>query len=175
MSTLSIIILAGEAGSGKSETLHAMIGSHCTKEAPHIYFAGEKKIYVSLSSPQEYPGYRFCDVSWVTNKVRAWIGECKGKGCALLIAPFQISISQRTNKINADCIEKPVAELKKNFKVHVVYLRKNGSRNRPITLVRLSRIDSLMQGLKNDEIESRKGQAKRQADELWNILMRIDP
>lgn len=160
----TVIILAGEAGSGKSETLHAMIRKHCTRVSAHVYSANGKKLYVSLSSPQEYPGYHFCDFNWVTSKVRRWIEECNREGCTLLVAPFQISISRETNEINADCIKKPIAELKKNFKVHVVYLRKNGSRNKPIALARLGRIDNLMQGLKDDEIERRKGnrqQAKR--------------
>lgn len=175
MNPQSIIILAGEARSGKSETLHAMVKKHCAVVSRHIYSANEKKFYVSLSSPQEYPEFDFCDFTWVGAKIGLWIGECKREVCVLLIAPFQISVNRKTNEINADCIKKPIAELKKNFKVNVVYLRKNGSRNKPIALARLSKIDNLMQGLKNDEIESRKGQAKRQADELWDIVMRVDP
>ena len=32
-----------------------MINNHCTLVSPHVYSANGKKLYVSLSSPQEYP------------------------------------------------------------------------------------------------------------------------
>lgn len=174
MNPQSIIILVGEAGSGKSETLHAMVKEHCARISTHVYSMKDKKLYLSLSSPQEYPEYDFCDFNWVIDKVRLWIGKCKREGCMLLIAPFQISISRKTDGVNADCIKQPIDQLKKNFKVHVVYMRKNGSRNKPRVLARLSRIDNLVRGLKDEEIESRKGETKLQADELWAIVMKLD-
>jgi hypothetical protein len=136
-----------------------------------------KKLYLSLSSPQEYSACKFCDSDWVTRKIELWIHNCNHSDCLLLIMPFQIHFNRDTGKMNANCIKKPIVELKRKFKVYVVYLRKNGSRNIAprVDKDRLKRIDDLMRHLQNHEIESSKGAKKKQADDLWNFIMKVDP
>jgi hypothetical protein len=174
---LSIIILAGEADSGKSKTLHAMLDKHGASIRPHIYSLKGKRAYISFSSPQEYPKVKFCDSEKVSAIVGKWIGKCETEACTMLITTFQIRTKQKDGRLNEDCIEKPIDDLKSRFKAYVVYLRKNGSRTTSprVDKDRLKRINDLMRRLKNHEIETCEGNEKKQANDLWNFIMKVDP
>ena len=176
----SIIILVGEANSGKSATLRTLAEKYLGKpkrKRRNFFVYNGKGICIYPSSPQENSKIPFCNSEKVIESIDGRISECNLHNCTLLIMTFTLKGNrQKSEALNESCIEDPIHNLSKRFTVHVVYLRKNGSRSKsPRVLSRLKRIDNLMQGLMEYEIESRKGQEERQADKLWAFVLKVDP
>ena len=177
----SIIILAGEARSGKSSTLRELAKKLEKQHGRFIYSFRGKRICICLCSPQELLSKKnFCEYQKVMAIIRdTMIDVCESEKCTLLVMAFTMKGDQKTGELlNEPCIETPIRDLKKTFKVHVVYLHKNDSRKKtPRVVERLRRIDDLMRHLKDYQIESHEGvrEERRQADELWKIMMEVDP
>ncbi|MGO9644274.1 MAG: hypothetical protein ACLPY5_05950 [Candidatus Bathyarchaeia archaeon] len=175
----SIILLVGEANSGKSATLRTLVEKYLDKtkgKRENFFEYNGKGICIYPSSPQENSDNPFCNSQKIIESIDRRISECNLNNCTLLITTFTLKGDQKTGEsLNEPCIEIPIQNLSKHFKVQVVYLKQNGSRSKsPRALNRLKRIDNLMQRLKNYEIESHNDQEKRQADELWDIVMKVD-
>ena len=124
-----IVILCGADSSGKTTTLRGFFG--VTKGKSPSHFKGRKidgriVCAVSFCSPQEQED--FCVVKDVQRNIQKRIEECvketNGKSYILII-PFTMSVSEKDRtRLNEDCIRKPIEELKKSFKVFIIYLRK---------------------------------------------------
>lgn len=130
-----IVILCGSNNSGKTTTLRGFFKIKDTDGSPSSYIHrkinGKILCAVSFSSPQERS--MFCNVKQVQDDINERIQVCddesKGKPYILLI-PFTMSGSRtKKKKLNEECIIKPIEELKRKFKVYVIYLRKTNARN----------------------------------------------
>lgn len=160
----SIIILLGEVNSGKMSTLRLLAERYLgkPKDVYQNYFAyGGKGICVFPRSPQDSSNNAFCHFEDVVKDVDWRIAQANSHNCALLTTTFTLKGNRESGELlNEHCIEDPIRELSKIYNVHVVYLRKDGSRGESKQLkeiVRLRRISKLMTNLKPYEIESRKG------------------
>ena len=150
-----IVILCGSNNSGKSTTLRGFFRIKDIDASPSSYV--ERKLdgrivcAVSFSSPQERSA--FCNVEQVQDDINERIQTCneksKGKPYILLI-PFTMSGSRtKKKKLNRECIISPIEELKKKFKVYVIYLRKKNA-------VNVAEKDALMKKIAIKEIETTK-------------------
>jgi energy-coupling factor transporter ATP-binding protein EcfA2 len=132
----NIVILCGANSCGKSTTLKGFFGIAETADAPEY---NERKLDgkivcsvsfgVTFGSPQEQSP--FCNVERVQENINSRIRECDKKATSkpyFLIIPFTMSGSRKKKKkVNADCILKPIEELRKKHHVFVVYLRKTNT------------------------------------------------
>jgi hypothetical protein len=128
---------------------------------------GKRICAVSFGSPQEQEP--FCKVEHVNGNIKDRILECEKNTNGepyVLIIPFTMSVSgaDRT-KLNKDCILKPIEELKKKFKVFVIYLRKINARN-------LAEKDALMGQVALKTIETTKDDYDKSA-ELESYLREV--
>lgn len=185
----SIIILAGEACSGKSSTLRELAKRFKKEPSRFIYSFRGKRICICLCSPQELLAKKdFCQPEKVMAIIRdTMIDACVSERCTLLIMTFTMKGNQETHELlNEPCIETPIHDLEKTFKVHIIHLHKNDFRKKTSRVIkRLKQIDELMRNLKNyqelpnqyHQIESHKGvrEARKQADNLWKFILKVDP
>jgi len=151
----TIVILCGANSCGKTSTLKGFFGIRKNVKSPEYYI--ERKLdgmtvcAVSFGSPQEQSD--FCDVIQVQKNIKERTQTCdkesKVKPYTLLI-PFTMSGSRKKRKkVNKDCIIKPIEELRKSFKVFVIYLRKTNTHYR-------AEKDALMKDIAVKTIETTK-------------------
>ena len=180
----SIIILVGEINSGKSSTLRTLAEMYLGKPKgvnQRFFDYKGKGICIFPSSPQENSDNAFCHADEVIKDVEHRIMESNSRNCSLLVTTFTLKGSWKAHKLlNEGCIEGPIRELSSKFKVHIVYLRKDGERKSPKTprqRAHAKQIKELMARLKPYEIESRQGtrEEERQAGALWEFILKIDP
>ena len=129
----NIVVLCGANSCGKTTTLKGFFGIAKTVDSPEYYV--EKKLdgktvcAVSFSSPQEQSP--FCKVEIVQENIKSRISVCEKKAKSkpyFLIIPFTMSGSvKEKKKINKNCILKPIEELRKSYRVFVIYLRKTNA------------------------------------------------
>jgi hypothetical protein len=130
----TIVILCGGTNSGKSATLKGFFKiNYSPRRETYIErkFDGKLVCAVSFGSPQEQED--FCEVEDVNknieNRIAISEGRVKGEQFVLLIPFTMIGNREKGEKINTDCILKPIEKLKKSFKVYVIYLRKKSLQN----------------------------------------------
>ncbi|MGA2239944.1 MAG: hypothetical protein ABSG74_12100 [Candidatus Bathyarchaeia archaeon] len=163
---LPVIVLAGAINSGKSKTLRG-IAAKGHGMGGNVFSIKGKRICIYFSSLQERVG--FCIYHKAIKLLEHMIWKCKSEKCALLIIAFRMKAKR--GQLNSNCVTKPLAHLaRKGLKAHLVYLRKASGRKSQLNLM-----DDLMSRLKAQEINSRRGDQKRQAAELWKIVRTVDP
>jgi ABC-type sugar transport system ATPase subunit len=163
-----IVILCGSNNSGKTTTLRRFFRIKDIDASPSSYverkFNSRIVCAVSFSSPQERSV--FCNVEQVQDDINERIQTCdeKSKGEPyILLIPFTMSGSRtKKEKLNQECIISPIEELKKRFKVYVLYLRKTNTMN-------LAEKDALMKKIAIAEIETAKTDYDK-SKELENFL-----
>ena len=75
----------------------------------------------------------------------------------ILIIPFTMSVSKRDRtRLNEDCIHKPIEELKKSFKVCVIYLRKENAQKLGEKDALMDRIIQMVRIMFTKKIETTK-------------------
>jgi hypothetical protein len=165
----SVIILAGARRSGKTKTLDKMVESKFHSKPRKLFYSlNGKGICIYTSSPQEQRGVKFCRYRRVIEITRDRIKRCDANSCTLLILPFTLACD-RDGQLNVDCITKPRDYLlSRGLKVHLVYLRKDSTRN-------IALLDELMSRLHARIIRSIVDGESRQAAQLWGVITRVDP
>jgi len=159
-----VIILAGAINSGKSRTLRR-IAARGYEVGTNVFSIKGKRICIYFSSLQERVG--FCVYRAAIKLLEHMIWRCKSENCTLLIIAFRMKTNRA--QLNSNCITKPLDYLKKKgLKAHLVYLRKDSARHGGL-------MDTLMSRLQAQGIQSRKGDHRRQADELWKIVRAVGP
>jgi len=144
-----------------------MIEGHEISRRAHVYGLKGRRVYLNFSSPQEYSECGFCNYARVMEILNRWLTKCDDQGCSQLIAPFQVRTSQEDGRINKNCIENPIDDLRSRFKVCLVYLRRD-------SVGFISEVDRLMtQCQTTATIKSRVGRANEQACELLNIVTSV--
>jgi hypothetical protein len=97
--------------------------------------------------------------------IRRLLRRCAARSGSLVIMPFTLQFKP---DINRHCIERPIRDLRiMGYDVTLVYLRRSDIRE-------ISEADSLMRELRAAVIRS-DNDYKRQAEELWRVVQRIDP
>lgn len=133
----AIVILCGSNNSGKTSTIKGFFGGKysLTESRAHFYeriLDGKKVFAVNAGSPQEIVK-EFCRVKLVNKNIEKRISECNEKAESqsyIVVIPFTMSGSRKKReKINKDCILKPIEKMKEKFKVFVIYLRKANAQN----------------------------------------------
>lgn len=166
----SIVILCGGNRCGKTTTLKGFFKIKSAK-SPESYVErkldGKRICAVSFCSPQEQEP--FCKVELVNGNIKNRILECENNTNSepyILIVPFTMSVSKADRtKLNKDCILKPIEELKKKFKVFVIYLRKTNAQN-------LAQKDALMEQVALKTIETTKDDYDK-SEELEKYLREV--
>jgi len=130
----SIVILCGGTNCGKTATLRGFFRiDYSPRRRTYIQRVLKGKVVgaVSFGSPQEQEEY--CNVKDVNKNIKERIEICgnytSGKPYILLIPFTMRGSSKRGEKINTECILKPIETLKRKFKVFIIYLRKVSSKN----------------------------------------------
>ena len=131
----TIVIICGGNSCGKTTTLKRFFRIDYQARSPNYYVERilDSKIICAKSfcSPQEQS--KFCNVKQVKENIKERTQACdlesKGEPYILLI-PFTMNIDSANRKrINENCIIRPIEELRKEFKVYIMYLRKTNAQN----------------------------------------------
>ena len=130
----TVVILCGANSCGKTTTLKGFFGVGKDVDSPKGYIEkqvnGKIVCAVSFSSPQEQVKV-FCKFEKVQENVKNRLKICDEKASSkpyFCLIPFTISGSRREKKnVNKNCILKPIKELRKNYHVFVIYLRKSNT------------------------------------------------
>jgi GTPase SAR1 family protein len=154
----AIVILCGGDSSGKTTTIKRFFKDESTIMSSGRHFferiLDDNRVYaISSCSPHEIVNC-FCDVDGVNKDIEKRTDECDKKANGqryILIIPFTMSFSRADrNKLNEDCILKPIEDLKKAYKVFIIYLKKSNAKL-------CSQMDALMKRVESDKtIETTK-------------------
>ena len=132
-----IVILCGGNSSGKTTTIKRFFKdkSSTTNNGRHFFerMLDDNRVYaVSSRSPHEIVNC-FCDVEGVNKDIEKRTDECDKKANGqryILIIPFTMSVSEADReKLNEDCILRPIETLKGRYNVFVIYLKKKNAKN----------------------------------------------
>lgn len=164
---IKIVVLIGRGASGKSKTLKRFFGiDRRLRKNEYIENIIDGKIIcaVSLSSPQELRGYCKYDLVMTNilerlNIAKREVKKRHNRDDFIFVIPF--GLYMRDDKINEDCIFKPIEWLKAQAHiVKLIYLKRH---------TRKLLFDEFMARLTKDNIVSREDYDK-QAEELRNLI-----